>query len=113
MEPVAVRKSCVTSGGPEAAGLSRSVSPWRVSVRHAASQGCRGRLNARIPGAELRRSYPPGAGGVAVLERVTELGELSARGADGAVRVAWSIADLAGKTRPGAEEVNLAIGLRR
>jgi len=36
---------------------------------------------------------------------------VSARGADKIVRVAWSLADLAGEPRPGAGEVDLAIGL--
>ncbi len=40
-----------------------------------------------------------------------ELGQVSARGTDKIVRVAWSLADLAGKDRPGTDEVNLAIGL--
>jgi magnesium chelatase family protein len=71
------------------------------------------RLNSQVPGPELRRSYPPAAGAVAILERALELGQLSARGADRAACVAWSIADLAGKKQPGAEEVSLAIGLRR
>ena len=40
-----------------------------------------------------------------------ELGQVSARGADKIVRVAWSLADLAGEDQPGADQVNLAIGL--
>jgi magnesium chelatase family protein len=45
------------------------------------------------------------------LERVMELGQVSARGADKIIRVAWSLADLAGAARPGVDEVSLAIGL--
>jgi magnesium chelatase family protein len=45
------------------------------------------------------------------LERVMELGQVSARGADKIIRVAWSLADLAGRDRPGVDEVGLAIGL--
>jgi magnesium chelatase family protein len=40
-----------------------------------------------------------------------ELGQVSARGTDKIVRVAWSLADLAGKDQPGTDEVNLAMGL--
>ena len=40
-----------------------------------------------------------------------ELGQVSARGADKIVRVAWSLSDLAEKDRPGPDEVNMAIGL--
>jgi magnesium chelatase family protein len=34
-----------------------------------------------------------------------ELGQVSARGADKIVRVAWSLADLAAKDRPGAPKI--------
>jgi magnesium chelatase family protein len=69
------------------------------------------RLNAEIPGAELRRSFPPEPGALRSLDRAMELGQVSARGADKIVRVAWSLADLAGKQRPGAGEVDLAVSL--
>ena len=69
------------------------------------------RLNAEIPGAELRHSFPPEPGALRSLDRAMELGQASARGADKIVRVAWSLADLAGKPRPGAREVDLAISL--
>jgi len=69
------------------------------------------RLNAEIPGAELRHSFPPEPGALRSLDRAMELGQASARGADKIVRVAWSLADLAGKPRPGAGEVDLAISL--
>jgi len=69
------------------------------------------RLNAEIPGAQLRREFPPRAGSMKPLERVMELGQVSARGADKIIRVAWSLADLAGQDQPGADEVGLAIGL--
>ena len=60
------------------------------------------RLNAEIPGAELRRAFPPEQGALKSLDRAMELGQVSARGADKIVRVAWSVADLAGKPGPGA-----------
>lgn len=69
------------------------------------------RLNAEIPGGELRRSYPPRPGGLAPLERAMDLGQLSARGVDRVIRVAWTLADLAGTGRPGAEEISYALGL--
>jgi magnesium chelatase family protein len=69
------------------------------------------RLNAEIPGAELRRAFPPEQGALKSLDRAMELGQVSARGADKIVRVAWSVADLAGKARPGAGEIDVAIAL--
>jgi magnesium chelatase family protein len=69
------------------------------------------RVNAEIPGTALRRSFPPRPGSLASLDRAMELGQVTARGADKIVRVAWSLADLAGKDQPGPDQVNLAIGL--
>jgi magnesium chelatase family protein len=69
------------------------------------------RLNAEIPGSELRRAFTPEHGALKSLDRAMELGQVSARGADKVVRVAWSVADLAGKPRPGAGEVDFAIAL--
>ena len=69
------------------------------------------RLNAEIPGAQLRGSFSPERGALRSLDRAMELGQVSARGADKIVRVAWSVADLAGIPRPGAGDVEFAIGL--
>ncbi|MDR0344573.1 MAG: ATP-binding protein, partial [Nocardiopsaceae bacterium] len=67
--------------------------------------------NAEIPGSELRRGFPPAPGALAPLERAMDLGELSARGADRVIRVAWTLADLAGIARPTVAETSYALGL--
>jgi magnesium chelatase family protein len=69
------------------------------------------RLNTEVPGTALRRSFPPQAKALILLDRVAALGQVSARGTDKIVRVAWSLADLAGKNQPGPDHVNQAIGL--
>ncbi len=69
------------------------------------------RVNAEVPGTALRRAFPPGPGALTSLDRAMELGHVSARGADKIVRVAWSLADLAGRDQPGPDQVNLAIAL--
>jgi magnesium chelatase family protein len=69
------------------------------------------RLNAQIPGSELRRRFPPAAGALGRLERAMELGQLSARGVDRVLRVSWTLADLSGKTRPTADETGYALSL--
>jgi magnesium chelatase family protein len=69
------------------------------------------RVNAEIPGSELRRSYPPCQGAMTPLERAMELGEISARGVHKVVRVSWTLADLAGKERPTIDECGHALGL--
>ena len=53
----------------------------------------------------------PRSGALRPLDRAMELGQVSAPGADKIVRVAWSVAALAGKRRPGLDEVSCAIGL--
>jgi magnesium chelatase family protein len=95
-EPSAVVAGRVAAARDRAAGRLAGT-PWR--------------LNAEIPGAELRRAFPPEQGALKSLDRAMELGQVSARGADKIVRVAWSVADLAGKPRPGAGEIDVAIAL--
>jgi magnesium chelatase family protein len=69
------------------------------------------RLNAQVPGTELRRAYAPAAGALAPLDRAMELGQVSARGTDKIIRVAWTLADLAAKDRPEAGEIHQALAL--
>jgi magnesium chelatase family protein len=74
-------------------------------------RGTRWRLNAEIPGSELRREFRPGPGALAPLERAMDLGQVSARGADRIIRLSWTLADLAGVGRPRLAEVGYALGL--
>jgi magnesium chelatase family protein len=69
------------------------------------------RVNSEVPGTALRRAFPPRAESLGSLDRAMELGQVSARGADKIIRVAWTLADLAGRDQPGSDQVNLAIGL--
>jgi magnesium chelatase family protein len=92
------------------AAVAERVAAARLHAAHRL-RGTPWRVNAEIPGAELRRSFPPEPGALRSLDRAMELGQVSARGADKIVRVAWSVADLAGRPRPGPGEVDLAIGL--
>jgi len=74
-------------------------------------RGTRWRLNAEIPGSELRRSFRPSPGALAPLERAIDLGEISARGLDRIAAMSWTLADLAGADRPGKAETGYALGL--
>jgi magnesium chelatase family protein len=95
-EPSAVVAQRVAAARERAAARLADT-PWRV--------------NAEVPGTALRRSFAPAAGALTCLDRAMELGQVSARGTDKIIRVAWSLADLAGLDRPGTDQVNLAIGL--
>jgi len=74
-------------------------------------QGTRWRLNAEIPGSELRRSFRPAGGALVPLERAMDRGQVSARGADRIIRMAWTLADLSGQARPRLDEIGTALGL--
>jgi magnesium chelatase family protein len=69
-------------------------------------------VNADVPGAALRRFYQPTAEAFAPISRAVDLGEISARAACQVLRVAWTLADLAGEARPGAEECGQALALQ-
>ncbi|MEV8474712.1 ATP-binding protein [Streptomyces sp. NPDC051173] len=68
--------------------------------------------NGEMPGHELRTRWHPLPGALAEAERDMERGLLTARGLDRVLRVAWTVADLAGHDRPDAEDVAQALHLR-
>ncbi|MFB7498680.1 YifB family Mg chelatase-like AAA ATPase [Streptomyces sp. NPDC056161] len=70
------------------------------------------RTNSEVPGRELRNRWQPASGALAAAERNLERGALTARGLDRVLRVAWTVADLAGHDRPDAGDVALALQLR-
>jgi magnesium chelatase family protein len=73
--------------------------------------GTRWRLNAEIPGSELRRNFRPAPGALAPLEKAMDRGQVSARGADRVIRMSWTLADLAAQSKPRLEEIGTALGL--
>ena len=68
-------------------------------------------LNAEVPGSALRRDWSPDLSGQQILEQLTD-SRMSLRGIDRVLRLAWTVADLAGVDRPGADQVAIAAGLR-
>jgi magnesium chelatase family protein len=76
-------------------------------------RGTRWRVNADVPGARLRAApwrLPPAV--LAQAETYLERGQLSARGFDRVLRLAWTVADLAGRTAPDAGDVGEALYYR-
>lgn len=69
-------------------------------------------LNGAQPSSTLRGPLAPGPDAADVLGQAISEGRLSARGADRAIRVAWSLADLAGADRPDLEHLGRALTLR-
>jgi magnesium chelatase family protein len=94
---------------PSAAVAAR-VQEARLRAAHRL-QATRWRLNAEVPGSELRRSFRPEPGALVPLEKAMDRGQVSARGADRIIRMSWTLADLAGQRKPRLEEISTALGL--
>jgi magnesium chelatase family protein len=47
------------------------------------------------------------------LRTALDRGQLSIRGVDRTLRVAWTLADLVGRTSPGVEQVSTALSFRQ
>lgn len=82
----------------EAAACRLAGTPWRVTCD--------------VPASVLRLQWPLGSSAASVLSRALDSGMLSARGADRVVRVAWTVADLAGHASPEPADVMTALHLR-
>lgn len=68
--------------------------------------------NAEVPGPALRQRFRLGRAALGPLEDGLRKGWITARGADRALRVAWTVSDLAGATGPGRDDVSTALGFR-
>lgn len=101
---------------PAGAGETTAAVRARVlAAREAAAQRWAGRgwrTNAEVPGPVLRAEFPLPRSVLGPLDAGLRAGRLTARGADRALRAAWTIADLAGRGRPGREHVEIALAYR-
>jgi magnesium chelatase family protein len=71
------------------------------------------RTNAEVSGALLRRQFRLDSATMEPLRTALDRGLLSIRGVDRTLRVAWTMADLAGRTSPGLDEVASALSFRQ
>ena len=69
-------------------------------------------VNSQVPGRLLRERWAVPRPALRLAERALERGALSVRGFDRVVRVAWTLADLAGRPVPGSDEIAEALGMR-
>jgi magnesium chelatase family protein len=67
------------------------------------------RYNGEIPGTELRRRFPLAADALRPLEEGFRTGVITARGADRSLRLAWTLADLDGRSTPSRNDVAAAV----
>jgi len=98
--------------------LSSAIARQRVILARAAAAerltGTPWSLNSQVPGPWLRGARARlGAATTISLDRALERGGITMRGYDRVLRVAWSIADLEGAARPGADQVGQALYLRK
>ncbi|MDQ0849805.1 magnesium chelatase family protein [Arthrobacter sp. B3I9] len=69
--------------------------------------------NAQVPGRLLRGTLRLGPPTTRILDRALERGVLTARGYDRVLRLAWTLADLAGRDLPDADDIGQALSLRQ
>lgn len=113
-----VRMRPITAMSPHIGGPPEGTAVVRDRVAEARARAARRwsangwRTNADVPGPVLRRDYPLPGQATALLDRGLTLGAVTGRGADRCLRVAWTLADLAGRERPDADDVAAALEFR-
>lgn len=101
---------------PEAAESSAKVRARVAAARAAAAERWRPYgfgTNAEVTGAVLRRHFRLDNATMAPLKTSLDRGLISVRGVHRCLRVAWTIADLAGRPAPGAGDVAVALSFRQ
>jgi magnesium chelatase family protein len=68
--------------------------------------------NADVPGPMIRRSLRD-VGGLTAIDDAVRRGQLSARGVDKVLRLAWTVSDLMAHDRPEPSDIHTALGMRR
>lgn len=71
------------------------------------------RTNAEVSGALLRRKFRLSPTVMKPLSGALDRKQISMRGADRSLRVAWTLCDLAGRTSPALEDVSTALSFRQ
>ncbi|GAA5128911.1 YifB family Mg chelatase-like AAA ATPase [Alloalcanivorax gelatiniphagus] len=98
--------------GPEP---SADVRARVVEARHRQARryhDCSWLLNASCPGPALAARWPLEPEGQELIDAALAAGTLTRRGLTRVQRLAWTVADCAGVSRPGAEEAGIALALR-
>lgn len=103
-------KAAIARGEPTEAVAAR-VADARGRQRHRLA-GSGWQTNGEVDGAYLRKQLPL-PDGLELLDRAVATGSLSPRGVDKTLRLAWTIADLGGSSRPSRQHLQVALAMRR
>jgi magnesium chelatase family protein len=104
MDDLGVREPSAAVAGRVASARAAAADRWRAFGWT---------TNADVPGPTLRRRpFRPGRKAMAPLDHALDVGELTARGCDRVLKLAWTLADLAGVDHPGSSEIDDAVALR-
>lgn len=113
---ISIRLHPVTAGArTSGAEDSTTVHARVLAAQQAAAErwGAPGfRTNAEVPARHLRTRHPLPPAAIRPLDAALRTGQLTERGADRALRVAWTLADLAGRERPDVEILETALSMR-
>ena len=101
---------------PEQSEGSEQVRARVAQARAAAAERWRAygfSTNAEVTGAVLRRHFALSTATMAPLKTALDRGLISIRGIHRALRVAWSLADLGGRSTPNRDDVSVALSFRQ
>lgn len=111
VEVPAVRRSALSTPGESTAVVAARVLAARTAQRER-WQGTGWTLNAQVPGQVVRDRLGPGRSLLSEVDAGIDQGRITLRGADRVLRLAWTLADLAGLPAPGRVEIGRALLLR-
>ncbi|GAA3631168.1 YifB family Mg chelatase-like AAA ATPase [Microlunatus ginsengisoli] len=103
-------RAALTGGETSAQVAERVLEARARQARRLA--GTEWRCNGEVSGPHLRRRLPL-PDGLEAVDEALDRGLISPRGVDKVLRVAWTVADLAGAGRPLADHVAVALAMRR
>ncbi|MGW6730345.1 YifB family Mg chelatase-like AAA ATPase [Nocardia sp. NPDC055029] len=113
---VQMRGQAGATFGDEQAETSATVAARVAQARALAAQRWSAdgwATNAEVPGHILRQRFRLPRESIAPIETALRLGRMSARGADRAIRVAWTVCDLRGGELPTVQDVLSALNFRQ
>jgi magnesium chelatase family protein len=111
VEVPAVRRSALRTPGESTATVAARVLAARTAQRER-WHGTGWALNAEVPGRVVRDRLGPGRALLSEIDAGIDQGTITLRGADRVLRLAWTLADLAGRPAPGRVEIGRALLLR-